>query len=145
MNIMYEIRSEYKKLIADVVTPVSLYLKLRDKYANSILLESSDYHAAENSFSYICCNPIASFILKDKNITITYPGQVKERIEIKDKKEAITGLGQFMKSFLHKEFGFNFITNGLFGYVAYDAVEYFEDIDFVAKDKDPYVIRFTGM
>ena len=137
---MYEIRTEYKKLIADVVTPVSLYLKLRDKYANSILLESSDYHAAENSFSYICCNPIASFILEDKNITTTYPGQIKNRIEVKDKKEAITRLGQFMKSFLHQEFGFNFITNGLFGYMAYDAVEYFEDINFAVKDKDPYDI-----
>jgi len=137
---MYVIRSEYKKLIADVVTPVSLYLKLRDKFANSILLESSDYHAAENSFSYICCNPIASFILQDKKITITYPDQEKSRIEIRDKKEAFVSLGQFMKSFAHQEFDFNFITNGLFGYMAYDAVEYFEDIQFASKEHDSYDI-----
>ncbi len=137
---MYEIRSEYKKLIADVVTPVSLYLKLRDKYANSILLESSDYHAAENSFSYICCNPIASFMLKNKNLTISYPDQKETIIEIKEKKEAISRLGQFMGSFSHREFNFNFITNGLFGYMAYDAVEYFEDIDFEVKRHDPYDI-----
>ncbi len=137
---MYLIRSEYKKLIADVVTPVSLYLKLRDKYANSILLESSDYHAAENSFSYICCNPIASFVLKNNRITITYPDQVKSRIEIVQRSEAISSLGQFMKSFSHREFDFNFITNGLFGYMAYDAVEYFEDIDLSAKGEDTYDI-----
>jgi anthranilate synthase component 1 len=137
---MYLIRSEYKKLIADVVTPVSLYLKLRDKYANSILLESSDYHAAENSFSYICCNPIASFVLKNNRITITYPGQVKSRIEIVQRSEAISSLGQFMKSFSHREFDFNFITNGLFGYMAYDAVEYFEDIDLSSKGEDTYDI-----
>ncbi|MBR9997354.1 MAG: anthranilate synthase component I family protein [Cyclobacteriaceae bacterium] len=133
---MYKIRSAYKKLIADVVTPVSLYLKLRDKYANSILLESSDYHAAENSFSYICCNPIASFVLKNRKITLTYPDQVQTEKNIKDKAEAIGDLSLFMQSFSHTEFGFNFITNGLFGYMAYDAVEYFEDIDLSSSEKE---------
>lgn len=137
---MYLIQSEYKKLIADVVTPVSLYLKLRDKYANSILLESSDYHAAENSFSYICCNPIASFILKDNTITMIFPDREKTRIKIHERYEAISNLSLFMNSFSNRDFKFNFITNGLFGYMAYDAVEYFEDIDLSAKGHDAYDI-----
>ncbi|MFZ0491096.1 MAG: anthranilate synthase component I family protein, partial [Salegentibacter sp.] len=56
----FKLNTTYKKLLADTLTPVSVYLKLRDKYPNSLLLESSDYHASDNSFSYICCNPIAS-------------------------------------------------------------------------------------
>jgi anthranilate synthase component I len=136
---MYRIRSTYKKMIADVVTPVSLYLKLRDKYANSILLESSDYHAAENSFSYICCNPIASYMVKNKKIIMTYPDQEKVEKKFEDKTEVISSLIRFVQSFSHEEFGFNFITNGLFGYIAYDAVEYFEDVDF-SGEKDPLTI-----
>ena len=137
---MYVIRSEYKKMIADVVTPVSLYLKLRDKYANSLLLESSDYHAAENSFSYICCNPIASFVLKRSRIRITFPDGSESRIEIQNKSEAVDRLSRFMESFSTVEFDFNFITNGLFGYMSYDAVEYFEDIDLSSGGDDTYDI-----
>jgi hypothetical protein len=50
------IKTKYKQLLADTITPVSLYFKIRDKFPNSLLLESSDYHGNDNSFSYICCN-----------------------------------------------------------------------------------------
>ena len=56
----YPLQTSYKKILADTITPVSVYLKIRDRFPGSILLESSDYHANDNSFSYICCNPIAS-------------------------------------------------------------------------------------
>ena len=65
--------THYKKILADTITPVSIYLKIRDKFPNSILLESSDYHANDNSFSYICCNPIASIEVKDETIYQNYP------------------------------------------------------------------------
>jgi anthranilate synthase component 1 len=69
----YAFKTSSKRLIADVVTPVSIYLKLRDKFANTILLESSDYHAADNSYSYIACNPQASFSLKKNVVTMNFP------------------------------------------------------------------------
>ncbi|MDX5478462.1 MAG: anthranilate synthase component I family protein, partial [Cyclobacteriaceae bacterium] len=47
----FNIRSNFKKLLADTITPVSIYLQIRDRYANPILLESSDYHGQENSYS----------------------------------------------------------------------------------------------
>ena len=58
---IHRLKTDYQKLLADTLTPVSVYLKIRDRFAQSILLESSDYHANDNSFSYICCQPIAWF------------------------------------------------------------------------------------
>ena len=125
----FTFKTSSTRLIADVVTPVSIYLKLRDKFANSILLESSDYHAADNSYSYICCNPIATFALQHDVVTMTYPDGNRKTVDLKDKSEAINLLGDFISGFKVPEQDCNFITNGLFGYISYDAVEYFEDID----------------
>jgi anthranilate synthase component 1 len=61
----YKINTTYKKLLADTTTPVSIYLRLRDVFPNSLLLESSDYHSRENSTSYVCCDPIGGLTLND--------------------------------------------------------------------------------
>lgn len=127
-------------MLADVVTPVSIYLKLRDKYANSILLESSDYHGAENSYSYVCCNPISTFNLKDGYLNLDWPDGSSEVKSLENPKEAIAELNAFMKSFQTDKSEFKFITNGLFGYVGYDAVQYFEDIKFDTSKEDQYAI-----
>ena len=63
----YLLKTYSKKFLADTLTPVSVYLRIRDKFHNSLLLESSDYSSNNKNFSYICCNPIASIELKDKN------------------------------------------------------------------------------
>ena len=70
---MYKLTTHSKKIIADTITPVSVYLKIRDKYPNSILLESSDYHANDNTFSYICFNPIASIKVQNNSIEQCFP------------------------------------------------------------------------
>ncbi|NJN26195.1 MAG: anthranilate synthase component I family protein [Cyclobacteriaceae bacterium] len=127
-------------MLADMVTPVSIYLKLRDKYANSILLESSDYHGAENSYSYICCNPMASFKLKDHDLHLSWPHGEVERRKLAEPIQAIKELSEFMSAFQTQDAGFKFITNGLFGYVGYDAVQYFEDIHLSEGKKDEYAI-----
>ncbi len=137
---MYTLKTKHIKMLADVVTPVSIYLKLRDKYANSILLESSDYHGAENSYSYICCNPIATFKLKDNVLELTFPDRTIEQKTLNSPKEAIEALNNFMKQFKQDVNDTKFINNGLFGYMAYDAVQYFEDIAFNKAKKDEYDI-----
>ena len=71
-----------KKLLSDTVTPVGLYLKLRDQFHNSFLLESSDYHTNNDNFSYICLEPIASFIVEDQNISISGVG-LDQKLQIK--------------------------------------------------------------
>lgn len=121
--------THYKQLLADTVTPVSIYLKLRDKFVNSILLESSDYHGNENSFSYICFHPIARFEVKNDRIFIQYPKTKVETTPITSGKQVVETLNQFSKSFEVEANPFSFINNGLFGYMAYDAVKYYENLN----------------
>lgn len=125
---MYNLKTKYKKMLADTITPVGIYLKLRDKFVNTFLLESSDYHGTENSYSYICCDPIASFKLLDDEIFITYPDKKKEQFKITDKKEALNHLQNFTSSFNSDHTTQGFVNNGIFGYMSFDSVEYFEDI-----------------
>ena len=70
-----EIKTEYKKILSDVYTPVSIYLRLRDRFRDTILLESTDYHVTENSYSFIGINAIAGIEITDtKNIEFKLPG-----------------------------------------------------------------------
>ena len=131
----YQLKTYSKKLLADTLTPVNIYLKLRDVYAGSILLESSDYHGHENSLSYICCEPMASFTVNNDEAEIRYPdGTVK--------KESITQVGQvtelleaFRSAFkADPSVSFKYVNCGLFGYIAYDAIRYFEDVEITRKE-----------
>jgi len=62
---LYKILTSEKKILADTLTPVSIYLKIRDKFSNSLLLESSDYGANDNSYAYVCFNPIAEISVEN--------------------------------------------------------------------------------
>ncbi|MDG5492689.1 anthranilate synthase component I family protein [Psychroserpens sp. SPM9] len=129
----FSLYTHYKKILADTITPVSIYLKVRDKFPNSILLESSDYHANDNSFSYICFNPIASIKVKDNCIEQNYPdgsSKTNNALNISVTEE----IHKFTKRFkVNSEEDFKFINNGIFGYTAYDAVKYFEDVEISKK------------
>ena len=94
-----------------------------------ILLESSDYHGSENSVSYICCKPIAGIEVSRGEIRLTYPDGASS-MKPASKESVVTELSEFAKSFETEKFEFKFASNGLFGYLAYDAVQYFEDIGF---------------
>ncbi|GAB2802434.1 anthranilate synthase component I family protein [Rhabdobacter roseus] len=124
----YPITTRHKKFLADTLTPVSIYLKLRDRFVNTILLESSDYHGNEDSFSYICCDPVASFKLNDGVVAQQFPDGTQETITLSTPKEAVGTLQQFAQRFSLEKSTFPFITNGLFGHMTYDSVAYFEDI-----------------
>ena len=125
----YSLYTHYKKILADTITPVSIYLKIRDKFPNSILLESSDYHASDNSFSYICFNPIASIKVENDIISQTFPDGNHSSVPINPETNVTEEIHQFTKRFkTGSEEQFKFINNGIFGYLAYDAVRYFEDI-----------------
>jgi len=131
----YKLITQSRKLLADTLTPVNIYLKLRDVFAGSILLESSDYHGHENSLSYICCEPLASFQVNNNIAEISYPDDSR-------KKESITRPGQvtelletFRNSFQVESSDAKFPSCGLFGYMAYDSVHYFEDITITKKEE----------
>lgn len=131
----FSLYTHYKKILADTITPVSIYLKLRDKFPNSILLESSDYHANDNSFSYICCKPIASIQIKDEIITHKFPDGSQLVNKVKRKTDVAKIIHNFTRRFkLQTEEQFKFINNGIFGYMGYDAVRYFEDVEITKKE-----------
>ncbi|MDC1471959.1 anthranilate synthase component I family protein [Flavobacteriaceae bacterium] len=131
----FALKTHYKKILADTISPVSVYLKIRDKFPNSILLESSDYHGNDNSFSYICCNPIASIKVDANVVTKTYPDQTIITTTVAADK-VTSEIDAFTKQFdTQKDTSFKFINNGMFGFTAYDAVKYFEDIQISKKDK----------
>lgn len=130
----YKLKTHYKKILADTVTPVSVYLKIRDRFPNSILLESSDYHTNDNSFSYICCNPIASIKLENETIVRHYPDGTSFEEPVRQDTDVVQAVHDFGQQFDTEDNDFKFINNGLFGYMAYDAVRYFEDIDLSKKE-----------
>lgn len=132
----YNLQSFYKHILADTITPVSVYLTIRDKYPNSLLLESSDYHGNENSFSYICCNPIASIKIENETVTQHFPDGTFTNFKISKTTNIPNEIQKFASSFKSKESEFKFINNGLFGYISYDAVRYFEKIEITKKDGD---------
>lgn len=135
----YPLKTFYKKILADTITPVSVYLKIRDQFPGSILLESSDYHANDNSFSYICCNPIASIKVQDQKLHTIYPDGTTSSKRIDATVNVPSEIHRFAGQFVSEDHDFKFITNGLFGYMAYDAVRYFEDIEISRKPNSPEI------
>ena len=132
----YKLHTQYKQILADTITPVSIYLKVRDKFPNSLLLESSDYHANDNSFSYICCNPIAHIKVENETISKTFPDGTSEQIAIENSKNVIENIQSFASQFESDNSDFKFINNGLFGFISYDAVRYFEKVNIEKRPSD---------
>ena len=131
----YNLQTYYKKILTDTITPVSVYYKIRDKFPNSILLESGDYHRNHKNFSYICFNPIASIKVEDEIIFQSFPDGNSTEITITDSVNVVEEIQQFTKRFsTNSEENFKFINNGIFGFTAYDAVKYFEDVSISKKD-----------
>ncbi|MDH5598224.1 MAG: anthranilate synthase component I family protein [Cyclobacteriaceae bacterium] len=135
--------TRYKKLLADTITPVSLYLRLRDVYANSILLESSDYHGNDNSYSFICCNPIASFEVKNRQVKTSFPNSAPDYQQLSGKGDFEKKLQEFMDSFVASEPVPEFIPNGIFGYINYDAVSYFDNFSWDYDESEIPEIRYA--
>jgi anthranilate synthase component I len=131
----YKLTTRSKKLLADTLTPVNIYLKLRDVFAGSLLLESSDYHGHENSLSFICCEPLASFQLKEEVIEMRFPDESKQLESVTSKDQVLQKLDDFRKSFEAEATNSKYSSNGLFGYMTYDTVRYFEDVPIQLAEK----------
>src|SRR5690554_4305175 len=108
------IKTSYKKMLADTTTPVSIYLRLRDVFPNSLLLESSDYHSRENNMSYVCCVPIAGIKLDEKELEISYPDgeTITKQADSIDLKKEVSDFCSTFKG--DEDSNFKFISNGLF-------------------------------
>jgi anthranilate synthase component 1 len=127
-----QFKTTSKTKIADTVTPVGLYLRFRDAYANTLLLESSDYHSKEESFSFIAIEPVVSIKAENHYLSISHKGVLLENKKIgrnfnsifESYSETIAlDCPSELKSF-----------NGLYGYTTYDSVQYFENIEITVPD-----------
>ena len=122
----------HKTKIADTITPVGLYLRFRDKYANTLLLESSDYHSKDESFTFIAIDPVVSIKAENHYLSFSHKG-----IELENQKIG-RNFSQIFENYSKaieidcpaelKSF------NGLYGYTTYDSVQYFENIDLTVDD-----------
>ncbi|WNH07811.1 anthranilate synthase component I family protein [Thalassobellus suaedae] len=131
----FSLYTHHKKILTDTITPVSVYYKIRDKYPNSILLESGDYHRSHKNFSYICFNPIATIKIENEVISQTFPDGSSTTLNITEDVNVANEIHKFTKKFdVNCDENFKFINNGIFGYTAYDAVRYFEDVEISKKD-----------
>lgn len=138
-----EINTTCRKMLADVYTPVGIYLRLRDRFRDTILLESTDHHSSENSWSFICINAIGGIEINSKeSIEFKLPGQKPERIALKNANEIPQLLWGFMQKFdiqksENKESKF---AQGLFGYTTYDAVQFFDTESLATQSSEPAAI-----
>jgi len=113
-------------------TPVGIYLRLRDRFRDTVLLESTDNHAVENSYSFICINAIAGIEVQDKkSIEFKLPGQAPKKEKLKGNEKLPSIIWEFMQNFQTettdpKAAAF---AQGLYGYFTFDAIELFETIE----------------
>lgn len=136
-----ELSTTYKKLLADVFTPVGIYLRLRDRFRDTILLESSDFHAGENSFSIIGINAIAGIEISNySEIEFKLPLENVQKIKITNAAKITDELWKFMQHF--NVSGFEEMpvnkAQGLFGYTTYDAVQFFDTIKLKSSLSSPF-------
>ncbi len=124
-----EVITTCKKILADLYTPVGIYLRLRDRYRDTILLESTDHHSPENSWSFIGLNAIGGIeITSGETVEFKWPGKNPEKVPLKSKSDVARLLWDYMQKFDckindHRQGKF---AQGLFGYTSYDAVQFFE-------------------
>lgn len=133
-----KIKTTSTALMGDLHTPMSIYLKLRDQFRDTILLESTDHNADNNSFSFIAVNAIAGIEVKNlREYEIKFPNAAPEKRKFKQEK--LTDLLQDFSSSFDCEEPKNPIekmAQGLFGYTGFDAVQFFENIKFKSQDSE---------
>lgn len=127
-----------KKMLADVYTPVGIYLRLRDRFRDTLLLESSEHHTAENSWSFLCIHAVGGLECRTlQQAELKFPGQPPEKLELKEGSGTVDRLlWSYMERFepisgdpVAK------LAQGLFGYTSYDAVQFFERLRFREREE----------
>ena len=129
-----KLNNYHKKIFADTITPVEVYLKIRDIYPNSLLLENSDYMLANNNYSFICFNQIGYIKIKNNKITFSYPGEAATSKLISKNEKVSDLIHQYLDRFETSESNFKFLNNGLFGFMSHESVKYFDSINIDNKD-----------
>lgn len=131
----FKAKTTKSSILADTLTPVAMYMRLRDNYPGSILLESNEYGQRSNSYSFLCCNPVAGFEVTYDYIKTNFPDGSNTSQEFNKDYRLAQGLDTFKNCFEPSQNTAPYPTNGLFGYLSYDAVQLFENIKFQNRDE----------
>jgi len=123
----FEYKTTSKTILADLYTPVGVYMRLRDLYPQSALMESSDYHEKDNSRSFIGIDPMASVAIGHGVATVTYPDGSTFQHEVNKEYRSDKAIHQLIDCI--EVSGDDAKICGLFGYTSFNAVRYFEDIN----------------
>lgn len=140
----YHYRTQMRRIMGDLYTPVSAYMKIRDAYPQSFLMESADYHGEADSHSYIGFDAIASVQIGHGKATLRYPNSGIEQCDITPHNDVATVLSQFLNEFGIEGAGSEHF--GLYGFTSFNAVKYFEPIeikDTTAEHNDAPDILYT--
>ncbi|MFD1553975.1 anthranilate synthase component I family protein [Putridiphycobacter roseus] len=124
----YKLHTKYKKILADLYTPVGLYNKLRDQFSNALLLESADYHDRTDSKSFICLEPIAGFEAKGNAYSYNFPNEEIRNETLEQPKEIFSSFQSFVSKFENTQTDLPFNTQGVWGFSSFESVQYMEDI-----------------
>ena len=138
-----ELTTTSRKLLADIYSPVGIYLRLRDRFRDTILLESADYHAGENSYSFIGIHAIGGIEIRDPHvIEYKFPGEEPKKIQTGREVNVPEEIWKYMQHFsVSGDTGMPVsMAQGLFGYTTYDAIRFFEDIHLPAAEGEEPVI-----
>lgn len=126
-NVRFKFTAVSRTALADLFTPVSVYMRLRDTSPQSVLLECSDYHDRANSRSFVCLNPIGGVSVRRGKVERTYPDGTSDTAEISPEYTCDMAINDFLA-----RFGISGDATGccgLYGYTSFNAVRYFENID----------------
>jgi anthranilate synthase component 1 len=126
MKKTYQYTTQCRTVLGDLHTPVATYLKVRDLYSQSALMESSDYHGGENDRSFIGLEPLASIAISHGVATATLPDGTVEETPITETYRVEHALTDFLGRFKVEGEYSNYC--GLYGYTSFNAVRYFEHI-----------------
>ena len=126
---MKKVITECVKLLSDTVTPVAIFLKIRDRFLSPCLLESNDYRSSENSNSIIGFEPLASIKVEYGEVTLHYPGGQIKKVTLTRPMEVTEVFKNFMNEMgVSSDSGAP--VNGFVGHTNFDAVKYFDTIEF---------------
>jgi len=125
-----KLRTSVKRYLADTITPVTLYLKARDHFTEPVLLENNDFRNKEDCYSFMGLGAIGSFQVQNGRISVTLPGQEIQQQQV----EGVHSVPEALRGFL-QQIEVDYETpyegfNGLIGYTGFDAVQYFDTLEF---------------
>ena len=124
---MYNYKINYRTMLGDLHTPMSTYMKLRDLYSQSVLMESSDYHGSENNRSFIAFCPLASVQVSHGKAVLTLPDHTSREHAIGGQYRVDSAINEFLAQFSVSGDYLRYC--GLYGYTTFNAVRYFEGIN----------------